>query len=337
MNIKLLNRLRGVRGGYVAISLLGRDAPTVHRDLDELEAFGFAIERHPVLGAAYRGPALRLCPDQIEEGLTTRRIGRQIAVWSRVSSTNDLAARAGNSLANEGLVVLAEEQTAGRGRRGRSWIAPVGSSLLMSVLIFPAGPLGETGWLTALGSVAVAELVSSYSMARAKIKWPNDVRVDGRKISGILVERRAGAVIGIGLNVNLSTDAFPASLREKVTSIQVLNGAPVDRSELARDLIIRLDSLYSRCLDEGTEFLGKTWENLSEYQGERVRVRTPGVEYQGLLIKLDPVEGVTLENESQLHVHLSAGIVLGIDRMNESAEETHGAAGYPAPRDCLGS
>ena len=115
------------------------------RDLDELEAFGFAIERHPYRGVAYRGPAERLCPDQIEYGLGTRRVGRRVAVWNRVASTNDLAARAAASPANEGLVVLAEEQTAGRGRRGRTWTAPPGSSVLMSVLLFPPGPLADTG------------------------------------------------------------------------------------------------------------------------------------------------------------------------------------------------
>ena len=106
-------------------------------DLDALEAFGFALERHPYRGVAYRGPADRLCPDQIEDGLETRRVGRRIAVWNRVTSTNDLAVRASASTANEGLVVLAEEQSAGRGRRGRAWTAPPGSSILMSVLLFP--------------------------------------------------------------------------------------------------------------------------------------------------------------------------------------------------------
>ena len=114
-----------------------RTPSRVRADLDALAAFGFGIERHPYRGAAYAGPAERLCPDQIEHELATRWIGRRIAVWSRVASTNDLAAQAGTSASNDGLVVLAEEQTAGRGRRGRSWTAPPRSSILMSVLLFP--------------------------------------------------------------------------------------------------------------------------------------------------------------------------------------------------------
>ena len=113
-----------------------------------LVSFGFGIEQHPYRGASYVGPADRLCPDQIEHELATRWLGRRIVVWNRVTSTNDLAARAGASGSNDGLVILAEEQTSGRGRRGRSWTAPPRSSILMSVLLFPppqldAGRLGR--------------------------------------------------------------------------------------------------------------------------------------------------------------------------------------------------
>src|SRR5262249_9429163 len=148
-----------------------------------------------------------------------------------------LAARAAHSTANEGLVILAEEQTAGRGRRGRAWTAPPRSSILMSVLLFPEGPLAEPAWLTALGALAVAEVVTAWTGFDARIKWPNDVRVAGKKIAGVLVERGAAAVIGIGVNANLSPEDFPEELRQTATSLRTLTGQRVDRSELARDLI----------------------------------------------------------------------------------------------------
>ncbi len=182
------------------------------------------------------GPADRLCPDQIEHELAGRWLGRRIVVWNRVTSTNDLAARAGASRSNDGLVILAEEQTSGRGRRGRTWTAPPRSSILMSVVLFPPPQLmpgdssGASGraWLTALGALATAEVVCSWTGQKARIKWPNDVRVEGRKIAGILVERALapstappfprqpaeaawGAVIGIGLNANLSREDFRPS------------------------------------------------------------------------------------------------------------------------------
>lgn len=320
MNIFLLNRLQEAQGAYLTLETLGPDVRALGRDLDALEVFGFAIERHPLFGVAYRGPAPRLCPDQIEAGLNTKRIGRQVAVWSRIASTNDLAARASRSIANEGLVILAEEQTAGRGRRGRVWIAPHGACVLMSVLIFPQGSLAEPGWLTALGAIAVAEVVSSYIKAEARIKWPNDVRVNGRKIAGILVERGAGAVIGIGLNANVWIEEFPEELRDTVTSLQILTGRPVDRSILARDLIQKLDGLYGRCLAEGAEVLSARWQEHSESLGHRVRVMTSGHTFEGTLNRSDPVEGIVLQNTDQAPVHIPASGILGIVDENEPKE-----------------
>ena len=124
MNIELLLRLRAADGSFVPLLTLGTNPDAVRRDLDELETFGFELERHPYQGVAYRGPAARLCPDQIEREPRPTHVGRRIVVWNRVTSTNDLAARAAQSRANDGLVILAEEQTAGRGRQGRSWVAP---------------------------------------------------------------------------------------------------------------------------------------------------------------------------------------------------------------------
>ncbi|HEY2158054.1 MAG TPA: biotin--[acetyl-CoA-carboxylase] ligase, partial [Isosphaeraceae bacterium] len=251
MNIPLLNRLRQADGAFVPWPSLAGEWPGAVADLEELAAFGFELERHPFHGAAYRGPAERLCPDQIEWELGTSRIGRRIAVWDRVPSTNDIAARAASSRANDGLAVLAEEQTAGRGRRGRTWSAPPRSSILLSVLIFPEGALEDPGWLTALGAVAVAEVVAETTGADARIKWPNDVRVDRRKVAGILVERGPGAVIGIGLNVNVEVDDFPPELADSATSLLRLAGQTFDRSEIGRLLLQRLDHWYGLGLESG--------------------------------------------------------------------------------------
>jgi BirA family biotin operon repressor/biotin-[acetyl-CoA-carboxylase] ligase len=322
LNIPLLHRLRAADGEYVPLRELGPDLEQVRFDLDGLLSFGFGIEQHPYRGAAYIGPARRLCPDQIEHGLATRGIGQRIAVWNRVTSTNDLAMRAGTSSSNDGLVILAEEQTAGRGRRGRSWMAPPSSSILMSVVLFPpahlASALPESGygraWLTALGAVAVAEVVTSSTSRRATIKWPNDVRIGGRKIAGILVERALaprrpssgspscapaaaewGAVIGIGLNVNLNRDAFPPELTSIATSLEIEGcGTPIDRSEVARDLIRRLDHWYQASRSDGVEALNAPWQDRIEHSGRFVRITTSAGAMTGRLVEIDLRKGLTL-------------------------------------------
>ncbi len=323
LNIPLLNRLRAAAGNYIPIDELGPDIQRLQDELGALAAFGFEIEQHPYRGAAYHGPAQRLCPDQIEHDLATRRIGRRIAVWNRVTSTNDLAVRAGTSSSNDGLVILAEEQTAGRGRRGRSWTAPACSSILMSVVLVPPShlalavpdPAFGCAWLTALAAVAAADLVTSWTGRDAKLKWPNDVRIDGRKIAGILVERvvtpgRSGrqgsatatfydvwaAVIGIGVNVNLSRDAFPAELAAGATSMQIeAGGALFDRSELARDLIRRLDHWYDATQSSGIEVLNAPWQARSEHLGQIVRVATAVGSLSGRLVAMDLRHGLTLD------------------------------------------
>src|SRR5208337_4549269 len=230
--------------------------------------------------------------------------------------------RAAANVANDGLVILAEEQTAGRGQRGRFWMAPARSSILLSALLFPPAELTPLGveapagsaWLTALAAVATAELVTAWSGREARIKWPNDVRVERRKIAGILVERGLapgspapsaaelpdqrprGVVIGIGLNVNMDAESFPADLRPTVTSLAVVaDGGPIDRSDLARDLIRRLDAWYAQVLCHGPEVLNEPWRARSEHLGNLVRINTPGQTLHGRLIDLDLLRGLTLE------------------------------------------
>jgi BirA family transcriptional regulator, biotin operon repressor / biotin---[acetyl-CoA-carboxylase] ligase len=284
----LLDQLRRADGSFVRLdSLAGRES-----DLEELEAFGFTFERHPYQGVAYRGPSPRLCPDQIEWSLGTKVIGRRVAVWNRVTSTNDLAAKAAASAANDGLVVLAEEQSSGRGSRGRTWSAPGGSSILMSVLLFPKPALSEPGWLTALGAVAVAEVVAMFNGIDPRIKWPNDVRVGGRKLAGILVERGQGTVLGIGLNVNVVD--FPDEIRESATSLQTLVGRTLDRSDLVRALIQRLDHHHSQASLFGPGSLNESYRKRSEHLGFKVEVSTSTEAIVGRLVDLDLGEGLTL-------------------------------------------
>jgi BirA family transcriptional regulator, biotin operon repressor / biotin---[acetyl-CoA-carboxylase] ligase len=322
----LLERLRSAAGTYVPFDQLEHDSVHVQRDVADLVEFGFGIEHHPHHGIAYRHPADRLCPDQLEFQLDTRIVGRRIAVWNRVASTNDVAMGASRSRANNGLVILAEEQTAGRGRRGRDWIAPARSSILMSVLLFPPAEFAgdqpelsaDTRLLTALAAVAVAETVELSTGLNARIKWPNDVRVNGRKIAGILVERPAPvqvpsvnisirpAIIGIGLNVNVERDHFPSPLADVATSLQVETPGhdPLDRSQIARDVIRSLDRWYNLCLCDGMGTLSEAWSTASEHLGQTMRVETHDRTLVGVVSGLDLRHGLALDD---------ARVILGQD------------------------
>ena len=283
LDMELLERLKSRAPGWLKLEeLAGREGVAgeeVESALEALEGFGFQFEHHPYTGIRYVGPAERLCPDQMEWKLATKLVGRRISVWNRVVSTNDLAMRAARSRANEGLVVLAEEQTRGRGRRGRQWFAPPRSSILFSVLLFPSRGCRGARLLTSLGAVATAETIEQATGLEIEIQWPNDVCVGGRKLAGILVEQSAGTVIGIGVNVNASADDFPMHLAHQVTSLAILTGRRWDRSELCRRLIERLDHWYGASNADGPQGVWSRFAELRRLEegpveSERVRSST---------------------------------------------------------------
>jgi len=209
------------------------------------------------------------------------------------SSTNDVcweAARAGEP---EGLVVTAERQTEGRGRHGRIWHSPPGLGIAVSVLLRPPLPPEMLPLLTAAAAVAAAEAAG----AEARIRWPNDVVVRGRKLAGVIVEGREprAFVLGCGLNVNLLPGDFPEDLRSLATSLRIERGAAVDRAAVLRDFLDRLDRRYDEALS-GNPGLAQAWRTLSALLGKRVTVREGGKDFCGAVEDLDVLEGITLRH-----------------------------------------
>lgn len=174
------------------------------------------------------------------------RLAHPLYVFQQLGSTNDEAKTLADAGAPEGLLVLAETQTAGRGRQGRRWLTPPGTALAFSLVLRPALPAAQAARLVMLAGVAVAEAVEHTAGVHAQLKWPNDVLLNGRKVAGILVEsalREADleyAILGIGLNVSWAPEGmdFPA------TSVEAEAGRPVDRTALLRAILERLEAGY---------------------------------------------------------------------------------------------
>lgn len=195
--------------------------------------------------------------------LDTRRLGRRVLVYDRVDSTNNLAASLANSPDNDGLAVLAAEQTAGRGQHGRTWLAAPHDSVLLSLLLFPPPPLQRPAILTAWAAVTVCTVVHHLVGRPAKIKWPNDVYLRGRKVCGILIEQNRGTVVGIGLNVRQTAEQFAeAGLYEATSLHQHAADAspPLETDGVARELIRQLDTEYAQLCDGDTATLEARWK-----------------------------------------------------------------------------
>jgi BirA family biotin operon repressor/biotin-[acetyl-CoA-carboxylase] ligase len=199
-----------------------------------------------------------LIADQLKAKAPDAVIGREIIVLRETSSTNDaisrIASTDGLPSMPEGLVVFAEYQTDGRGQRGSRWESAAGKGLWFSILLRPNIPLSDSGQLTIWAIQAVSDVIRASFGLEPAIKLPNDVQLNGRKVSGVLVEMRAQpkaphlAVVGIGINVNQYRDDFPADLQDRATSLALELGRQVDRQSFAAVLLRKLDVTYEKNL-----------------------------------------------------------------------------------------
>ncbi len=227
-----------------------------------------------------------------------------VRVYRQTPSTQDIARQHKGGW----FVALADEQTAGRGRLGRAWVAPPGSAVLMS-MHWPCHiedkSLDTIAHRVAVAAAETAERFLAGTNHRVRIKWPNDILVDGRKLAGILIERAdAAAVIGIGFNVTLKPEELadlPDELARRVTSLAIL-GRPTDRLAVAAALIARC---YDRLTNAHEKVLLDEWRARSPL-GYHARFRSGGIQVAGTVIDLDPTLGLIVRRDTGEIVHLPA-------------------------------
>ncbi len=213
----------------------------------------------------------------LRSGLALRVVGREITCFDECDSTNARALAAARAGAPDGTVFVAEAQTAGRGQRGRSWLAPPGECILMSIILRPILPAGHAHLLTMLAACAAASAVEATVGLRCPLKWPNDLTLGERKLGGILVETSflgdslEHAVVGVGLNVNLDVDRFP-EIAGTATSLARELGAPVDRAPLARELLRQLDLRYVLLGEGRAHEIHAEWRQRLDTLGRRAVV-----------------------------------------------------------------
>jgi len=242
-------------------------------------------------------PDDRLDPDLIQANLRTRQVGKKVLVYEQTASTNDVAAEYAKNPDNSGLVVFAEEQTAGRGRSGAKWHSRSGHSLLFSVLLTDCKISSELLSLTC--AVAVAEAIGRSGAHHAGIKWPNDIMLAGKKVAGILVESRhdgAGKahIIGIGINCHQTPEDFPPELRETATSLDWASGTRCRRVTVARRVLTSLDH-WLRVAERNRKQVTETWDRLSTQLGQRVTLSCNRKRFTGNCIGVDPENGLILQ------------------------------------------
>jgi BirA family biotin operon repressor/biotin-[acetyl-CoA-carboxylase] ligase len=247
-----------------------------------------------------------LTAEELSQQLGTQVVGRRIVVYPEVASTNTIASELGDGGEPEGTVVVAETQTAGRGRSGRPWVSAPHLGLWTSILLRPRMGIGEASLLSQLAAVSLAEAVGEMDPSVVpRIKWPNDILLKERKVAGILVEVKAEgerihyAVVGIGLNCNHALADFPVSLRASATSLALAVGKPVSRRKVAQALYRQFDTWYLSFIEGLREPILSRLCTLSETVGRWVRVETGPEHFEAF--------AETINRDGSLRVRLSGG------------------------------
>jgi BirA family biotin operon repressor/biotin-[acetyl-CoA-carboxylase] ligase len=222
-----------------------------------------------------------LSVDAIRRALHARTVGCHLYLLGELDSTNARLRALAHQGAPEGTVVLAEGQTAGRGRRGQPWFSPSGVNLHVSALFRPTLPPRELGVFSFIASVAATDAIRTLGL-HPTIKWPNDVLVEGRKVGGVLAEAGVrgdqvdDVVLGLGLNVNVESAVLRAALGPAgafATSLAAVTGREIDRNALAAAYLDALDHWYARWRQEGSAPLVRAWSDRDVLVGRRIEAR----------------------------------------------------------------
>lgn len=301
--ILTLLRREPMVSGEALSATLGISRAAVWKHVEALRAAGYRIESHRARGYTLSAGPDRMLPAEIERHLETARFGRRLACFETIDSTNVHAAALARDGAPEGTLVLAERQTAGRGRLGRSWVSPARVNLYASFVLRPRLAPADAPQLALAAAVAVARALRTVVddvPGRVAIKWPNDCLLDGRKVAGILtemdaeVDRIRSVVLGIGVNLNAPARAFPAELRATATSVLLATGTRVDRPKFAAVLCHELEAVYDRVVREGFAAIAPEWESHSCLTGRQVTVDCSGRRTSGTVRGIDPAGRLVL-------------------------------------------
>jgi len=310
----VLQVLRGaadpISGEYLAAQL-GLSRAAVWKRVHRLKAQGYVIEGSPRRGYRLLAVPDKLLPEEVLQGLKTRRFTGPVHHFETLDSTNDLAKELAARGAPEGTVVVAETQTGGRGRLGREWDSPPGVGLYVSLVLRPMLPPMELPQITLTTAVAVVRAVRRVVGVAPGIKWPNDLLINGKKLGGILTEmetesdRIRHVVVGLGLNVN--NPGFPPGLATTATSLTLAAGGPFSRVNLLKAWLEEFEALYDLFLNQGFPKILAEWKGAAVTLGTPVTVRQGPREISGQALDVAPDGALLLRTASGEIVRVTSG------------------------------
>jgi BirA family biotin operon repressor/biotin-[acetyl-CoA-carboxylase] ligase len=293
--LSILEEADGSISGGTISARLGVSRSAVWKHIRELREWGYEISASRQKGYRLDATTGRLLPHEIGKLLKTRFIGRDIRYHRSTASTTwvakDLCSRSDPASLN-GTVIVAEEQTGGIGRLGRAWVSPSGG-IWFTIILTPDIPIDHLFMITMAGSVAVARAIRKEYDIGALIKWPNDIYIGDKKVSGLLLELSAEAdtvhycLLGIGIDANIDPTHLPSEFANTITSISAETGYEIDRRALLARVLREFEQRYLLLESEEYESILREWKSLSLTLDHRVHVRTLRKSVEGEAIDID--------------------------------------------------
>ena len=312
---KILNYFKKHEEGYVSGEELSRELgisrAAVWKHIENLREEGYGIEAFPHLGYKMISIPDRLTEVELRWQLKTDIIARKVYSYKETASTNDTAYNLAAHGEKEGSVVIAESQTAGRGRIGRKWISPKSKGAYFSVILRPDILPKEVSSITLISALSVAKTIREMTNLAAFIKWPNDVLINNQKICGILTEMNAETdkinfvIIGIGVNINTKKELLPKG----ATSIMEEYDAEMSRVDVVRGIFKNLDKYYRFFKSGHIAEIIKEYKEFSNFLGTRIQVAYHDTKIEGYAIDVDRDGALILRMDSGLNERILAGDV----------------------------
>ena len=295
MKTQILAALRSCDGyisGQELCSLLQVSRTAVWKHIRQLQEEGYEIEAVQNRGYRLTGVPDTIAAQEVESRLKTRWIARPVRYFAEITSTNQYAKQIAEEGAEEGILIVADDQTRGKGRSGRSWTSEPGVAIAMTLLLRPSLPPERISMVTLVMGMAVCGAIRDLYGLDAGIKWPNDIVWNGRKICGILTEMSAEissvAYIVIGTGINVNNTRFPEELADKAVSLKMALGRDINRAELITVCMEKFEQYYEQFLQAGDlRAVRSTYEAMLVNRGRAVRVLEPGHEYNGTAEGID--------------------------------------------------
>lgn len=295
----------------------GVSRTAIWKNINILKEEGYKIESIPRKGYILSQAPDLLTEIEIQSGLQTEFIGKEIIHFNSIPSTNDSAKEYAMKKAKEGLVITAEEQLEGRGRRGRTWASPKGTGIWMTILLRPKISPSQAPKFTLLTAVAVAKAIKDVTNLDVQIKWPNDLIINSKKVCGILTEMSAEmdiinyVIIGIGVNVNAMQEDFPVEVEQRAISLAQVLGKKVSRKDLARRILENIEERYFDFIQSmNFENILQEWRNLSYTLGKQVRATLNREEIIAIAEDINQDGALILRTKNGDRVEISYGDVM---------------------------